>query len=212
MASPSDSDPGPASSGWISWKATKTPTGEILAHGQRDVRPNEFEVMITPARPKPQPSRLRLGPRQVAGDLLSWVVWRGRPRSTKRLRLGGGYWLVLQQHPGPTLPLGMALQAERDGEDTFCWEWFDTDNTGTTAAKLQETGALTLELAPDANGSHEVVTTTFVTDVSLRLQADSDRDRFTPRYRVRILAGSVVHWPRAGNGVKLLPRLRPTPR
>ena len=165
--------------------------------------------MITPARPTPRLSRLRLGPRQVAGDLLSWAVWRGRPRSTRRLRLGSGFWLVLQQHPGPTLPLGMALRAEREGEDTFCWEWFDTDRTGTTAIKLQETGALTLALAADADGNHEVTTTTFTTDVSLRLQTAGDRDRFNPRYRVRILAGSVVRWPRAGDGIKLLPRLRP---
>ena len=212
MANNSNSVPGPVSSGWIGWEATKTSTSDVLARGQRDVRPTDFEVLITPGAAKPQLNRLRLEPWQTASDLLSWVVWRGRPRSTKRLRLDGGYWLVLQQHPSPTLPLGMALQAERDGEETFCWEWFDTDSTGATAAKLQETGALTLELAPDANGNHEVVTTTFATDVSLRLQTAGDRDRFRPRSRVRILAGSVVRWPRADDGVKLLPRLRPTPR
>ena len=209
MVSGSNDIPNSPSSGWISWEATRTATGEILAHGERDVRPTDFEVMITPVRPAPHLSRLRLGARQIAGDLLSWVVWRGRARSTKRLRLDGRFWLVLQQHPGPTLPLGMALQATREGEDTFCWEWFDTDSTGTTASKLQETGTLTLELSPDSHGSHEVVTTTFASDVSLHLQAHGDRDRDSPRYRVRIRAGSVVHWPRADDGVRLLPRLRP---
>ncbi|SEQ28214.1 hypothetical protein [Microlunatus flavus] len=210
MVSASEDARVPPGSGWISWEAT-TPTGEVLAHGERVVRPTEFEVMITQARPVPRLSRLRLGPKEVAGDLLSWVVWRGRARSTRRLRLDDGFWLVLQQHPGPTLPLGMALQATRDGEDTFCWEWFDTDGTPTTATKLKEAGALTLELEPDAHGNHEVVSTTFATDVSLRLRADGGRDRSGPRYRVRVLAGSVVRWPRADDGVRLVPRLRPTP-
>ena len=210
MVSGCNDSPSSPSSGWISWEATRTATGEILARGERDIRPTDFEIMITAARPAPRLSRLRLGVRQVAGDLLSWVVRRGRARSTKRLRLDGRYWLVLQQHPGPTLPLGMALQATREGEDTFCWEWFDTDSTGTTATKLQEPGTLTLALSPDSHGSHEVVTTTFATDVSLRLQAHDDRGRDSPRYRVRIRAGSVVHWPHADDGVRLLPRLRPS--
>lgn len=201
--------PDEPSSGWISWEATRASTDEVLARGERHLRPTDFEVMINPARPAPRLSRLRLGPRELGGDLLSWLVTRGRARSTKRLRLGEGFWLVLPEQPGPTLPPGMALQAVRDGEGTFCWEWFDIDNDGTTATKLQEAGVLTLTWAPDPSGNLETLTTTFATDVSLRLQADDERDHRRPRYRVRVLAGSVVRWPRAADGIKLVPRLRP---
>lgn len=103
----------------------------------------------------------------------------------------------------------MALQAEREGTRTFCWEWFELADSGVTATKRQETGALRLEWEPNRDGHQEVVSTVFVSDVSLRLLAATGSARQEPGWRVRVLAGSMIHWPHAADGIQLVPRLRP---
>ena len=191
----------------VAWEITETSTGEVVHAGQRDLRLTDVEVRVTPARARPGLDRLRLGPRQVAADLVGWLLTGGR--TTKRVQLGAGFWLVLQEKPGRERPKGVGLQAERDGERTFCWEWFQVDEGGATATKLQETGELGLEWATNRHGHQEVVTTSFGSDVSLRMQPGDGGLRTVVRWRVRVLAGSVIHWPQGADGIQLVPRLRP---
>lgn len=189
--------------GHIEWEIVEGATGQVVHRGRRDVKVTEIEVTINPPAPFP-----RLGPNvlAMATGLVGWLVTRGGPRTAKRLRLGAGFWLVLPEQPRLERPLGVALQASRDGERTFCWEWFDLDEGGATASKLQETGSLQLQWTRNRQGHQELTQTTFLTDVSLRLSDDDPRH---PTWRVRVLAGSVVGWPESGNGMHLVPRLRP---
>lgn len=189
--------------GQVSWEAQAAVPGATVHRGQREVNPADVEVLVRPPAPRP-----RLWPPSAVGETVSWLVTRGRSRTRKRLRLGAGFWLVLPEQPGPARPPGMALQAERDGERSFCWEWFEVGDDGATATKRQETGTLQLEWAANRDGHQEVVGTTFVTDVSLRLEGTGPRSR-DPIWRVRVLAGSVVRWPQAGEGIRLVPRLPP---
>lgn len=200
--------PAGAGDGRLAWEVLEPATGNVVHRGQRDVRLADIEVRVLAAHPPPQLRQLPRGLRPVAVDLTSWLVPRGRPRTMKRVALNAGFWLVLPERPGPRRPPGLALQAERDGKGTFCWEWFELHDAGSTATKLQETGALRLRWARNRLGHLEVVETAFDTDVSLRVMTATGPAR-REAWRVRVQAGSVVHWPQAADGIRLVPRLRP---
>lgn len=189
--------------GHVDWEVVEGATGQVLHRGHREVRATEVETMINLPVPFP---RVGLNVLAMAGGLLGWLVTRGGPRTVKRLRLGAGFWLVLPERPGPERPGGMALQAKRDGKGTHCWEWFDLDDSGVTATKLQETGTLRLQWTRNRHGHQELTQVSFLTDVSLRLTGSDIRN---PTWRVRVLSGSVVPWPESGNGLQLVPHLRP---
>lgn len=190
---------------------TEAATDTVVHRGQRDLGLADVEVMVRPARPAPRLGQLRRHPRRSAADALSWLAYRGRPHTSKRVRLGADFWLVLPEHPGPGRPSGTALQATREGHQTFGWEWFDLDESGATATKRQESGTPGMEWALNRDGYQEVVRTVFVSDVSLRGMAATGSARREPvwRVRVRVLAGSVIRWPQAADGIRLVPRLRP---
>ena len=153
--------------GHVDWVVEEVATGH-RQHGQREVRSIDIEVRVSPPPPRPSLERLRLGPPQLIADVMSRLMTGGRATQTKRLRLGGGFWLVLPEHPGPGEPRGTALEIERDGERTHSWEWFDADG-GTTARQRDGSGVLEVEWAGTPDGYREVASTTFVNDVSLRL-------------------------------------------
>lgn len=194
--------PAAVQSGHVEWEVVEVATGQVLHRGHREVRVTEIETMVNPPVPFP-----RVGPNvfAMAAGLFGWLVTRGAPRTVKRLRLGAGFWLVLPERPGPERPRGMALQAERDGESTFCWEWFELEDSGATATKLQETGRLQLQWTRNRHGHQELTQVTFLTDVSLRLTGSDVRH---PTWRVRVLSGSAIPWPESGNGLQLVPHLR----
>ena len=191
--------------GHLEWEIVEVATGQVVNRGRRDVRVTEIETRVNPPVPFP-----RVGPNvlAMAGGLVGWLLTRGGPRTVKRLRLGAGFWLVLPEQPGPKRPRGMALQATRDGEGTFCWEWFELDKGGATATKIQETGTLQLQWTRNRQGHQELTQVEFVSDVSLRV-AGRDSNVRNPTWRVRVLAGSVVGLPESGNGIQLVPHLRP---
>ena len=198
-----------AATGRLAWEVTETATGTVVHQGQRDLGLADVEVMVRPVRPAPRLGQLRRHPRRSAADALSWLVYRGRPHTSKRVRLGAGFWLVLPEHSGPGRPSGTALQATREGQQTSGWEWFDLDESGATATKRQETGTLGLEWVVNRDGYQEVVSTVFVSDVSLRVMAATGSARREPVWRVRVLAGSAIRWPQAADGIRLVPHLRP---
>lgn len=197
--------PAGGGTGHVGWEIVEVATGRVVDRGSREVKTTQIETMVNPPAPFP-----RVGPDvfATAAGLFGWLVTRGGPRTVKRVRLGAGFWLVLPERPRLERPLGMALRAERDRERTFCWEWFDLEDGGATATKLQETGRLQLQWTRNRHGHQELTQVEFLTDVSLRLTG-SDSDIRHPRWRVRVLAGSVVPWPESGNGVQLVPHLRP---
>ena len=191
--------------GQIEWEIVEVATGQVLHRGQREVKVSDVGVTVNPPAPFP---RLRPNVLAMATGLVGWLVTRGGPRTAKRLRLGAGFWLVLPERPQLERPIGLGMQAKRDGERTFCWEWFNLDEGGVTASKLQETGTLRLRWTRNRQAHQELTQITFLTDVSLRVARDDDDPRH-PTWRVRVLAGSVVDWPESGDGMQLIPHLRP---
>ncbi len=97
---------------------------------------------------------------------------------------------------------GFALQAERIGEMTFCWEWFVVDAEG-HAKKLQESGELEFERI-DIGGLTQFTRVKFLKDVSLRLiKMESQTD--SPDWRVNIANSSIIVWPCLIDGEVRLP-------
>lgn len=203
MTTPSGSAKAGAA-GQVAWEVLDGSTGQVVERGRRDIRPAQVEVTISAPAPFP---RLEPDLRQVSAGLLAWLVTRGRARTLKRVRLGSGFWLVVPERPGPRQPYGLALQAQRDGEPTFCWEPFELSEGGATATKLQESGRLEVQWVRNRHGHQELTQLRFLTDVSLRLLPAAGPTAGDPAWRVRLLSGSVVPLPEAGNGLQLVPRL-----
>jgi hypothetical protein len=98
---------------------------------------------------------------------------------------------------------GFALQAMRDDEKTFCWDWFNVDSL-THATKIQESGELAIVIAGEA-AQWQIVRTEFRTDVSIRVARFGEgNDPRKPEWRVLIRKGSVVNWPRLVDGQLVL--------
>jgi hypothetical protein len=194
--------------GRLAWEVLETATGQVR-RGARDLRLVDFEVMVTPPPVTPRFDLLGRGPRRVAAEVVGWLVRAGRGSTTKAVRLGGGFWLVLRELLTPSPLSRVVLSARHDDVRLSCLEVFTVDEGATTATKVEEPGSLLLEWAPNQDGSTELLSTTFVTDVSLRLRAATGPRRREPVWRVKVLAGSVVRWPQSADGLRLAPRLRP---
>lgn len=164
---------------------------------------------MSPPPVTPRFDLLGLGPRQIVADVVGWLVKAGRGSTTKGVRLADGFWLVLRELLTPSPPSLVSLTAKRDDVRLSCVEFFEMDDGATTATKVEEGGTLELEWVQNQDGFQEIRSTTFVTDVSLRLRSARGPLRREPIWRVRILAGSVVRWPQSAGGVRLVPRLRP---
>lgn len=194
--------------GRVVWEVLETSTGERRA-GERDLRLTDFEVMVLPPPVTPRLDLLGLGPRQVVADALGWLVRAGRGSTTKGVRLGDGFWLVLHELRTPSPLTLVSLSAKRDGVRTTCVERFVMDDGAATATKVEGPGSLALGWAQNQDGFHEIESITFVTDVSLGLRSSRGPMRREPIWHVRVLAGSVVRWPQSDEGIRLVPRLRP---
>lgn len=194
-------------SGRLVWEVLETSTGQVRG-GHRDLRPTDFEVIVSPPPDPPRFDLLRLGPRQIAADAVGWLAKGGRGSTTKRVRLGDGFWLILRERQSPSRPSLLLLTAKRDGARTSCVEWFEIDGGATTANEVEGPGVLELEWASDQE-FQELASTSCVTDVSFHLRSAAGPLRRDPLWRVRLQAGSVVRWPQSAGGVRLVPRLRP---
>jgi hypothetical protein len=88
---------------------------------------------------------------------------------------------------------GFGLVAlKSDDEELFSWDWFHVDRRG-HAVKLQESGERSFSTGRTDSGI-DIIRTEFLTDVSLRL-AKLKELPCNLRWRIRILAGSVIYWP-----------------
>lgn len=115
----------------------------------------------------------------------------------KRIDLEQGFYVAMSEFPENVESDvgGFGMVAEREGHDTFCWEWFEVDSR-THATKLQESGAL--EITTRQVGSRwEIGSTKFLTNVSFRLHPDGVESVLSnkPKWRVNILKGSEIMWP-----------------
>lgn len=196
------------SCGRLVWELVDTSTG-VVHRGQRELRATDFEVMVSPPPAAPHFDLFGVGARQVVADTVGWLVRGGRGSATKSVRLADGFWLVLRERRAPSQSALVLLTVKRDETRLSCMDWFKVDDGGTTAAQVEGTGSLQLEWAQDGDGFQELVSTTVVTDVSLRLRSARGPVGREPIWQVRILAGSAVRWPRSGDGIRLVPRLRP---
>ena len=176
--------------------------------GQTRLGPHDFEVVVLPPPRPPRRDLLRSAPCQTATDALGWLIRGGRGSTTKRARLAHGFWLVLRERRSPTRSTLVLLSATHEQQRLTGVGWFRVDEGGATARK-EEAGSLTLGWAQDPEGFEELVSTTAATDLALDLRTARGPTRRAPVWRVRILAGSEVRWPRAVDGVRLAPRLRP---
>lgn len=196
------------SSGRLAWELVDLSSGQVR-EGQREVRVSDLEVMVLPPPVRPRFDRLLVRPGRVVADSLGWLVKGGRGSSTKAVRLGHGFWLVLRERRSPSRSTVVFLTARCDDLRLSGGELFRVDEGGTTATRTDEPGMLGLEWDRDQEGFSELARMTAVTDVSLKLQAARGPIGRDPVWEVRILAGSSVRWPRAADGVRLAPRLRP---
>lgn len=193
--------------GQLRWELVDLPTGQVR-RGQRSLTLADFEVIVLPPPPIPRFDPLRLGPRRIVADTLGWLVRGGRGSSTKQLRLSDGFWLVLREIRAPKRPAMVLLTARSEHVRLSGGDWFRVDEDGSTATQPEGSGRLGLEWAQDGEGFVELLCTTARTDVVLRLQPARGPIGRDPVREVRILAGSTIRWPRAADGVRLVPRLR----
>lgn len=196
------------SCGQLIWELKSLSTGQVRSR-EREVRLADFEVVTFPPPHQPDFDLFWAGPRQVLADGASWLMKGGRGSTTKSLRLSDGFWLVLRERRAPTRPFSVLLTARRDTERLMCVERFRIEEGGTTASQAEDTGSLGLEWGQDDNEFHELLSTTIITDVTLDLRTARGRVGRAPIWQVRILAGSMVQWPKSTDGVRLAPRLRP---
>ena len=115
----------------------------------------------------------------------------------KRIDLDNGFFIVLVEYPkdSPTDLKGFALNADREGIYTHCWEWFTVEN-GTRALKIQESGELAYSQL--AVGSRwEIGHTEITSSVSLRVYLvdfpGGAPDE--PEWRIQLGKGSHITWP-----------------
>lgn len=91
---------------------------------------------------------------------------------------------------------GFGLTGNRDGPDKlFSWDWFEVDGKG-HAKKLQESGEIAYVCKQIGTGG-EITSTEFLTDVSIRVKRLEDGPGAKPRWRIKILKGSMIRWPSA---------------
>lgn len=197
------------SCGLLIWEWVDLVTGQV-GTGRRELGIADFEVMVLPPPPTPQFDLLRVGPRRIVADTLGWLVRGGRGSSTKQVRLTDGFWLVLRERHAPTQPVLVLLTARRDRTPLSGGNWFRVEEGGATATQTEESGSLKLEWQQEEGGGFpELLRTTVVADVVLRLQPARGPIGRKPIWEVRLLAGSTIRWPTTADGIRLVPRLRP---
>ncbi|MEX2244942.1 MAG: hypothetical protein WD716_13990 [Fimbriimonadaceae bacterium] len=165
--------------GELDWELSDCKTGEVLGKGSKTARMSEVTLELLDA---------------PDGRHVSTLFPLG-----EHFRFG----LASQISTTPNIA-GFALQALRDDEKTFCWDWFNVDSP-THATKIQESGELAIVIAGEAS-DWQIVRTEFLTEVSLRVaRFGMGLDPTNPTWRIRIGQGSVVNWPRLVDGQLILP-------
>ena len=89
---------------------------------------------------------------------------------------------------------GFAFTAHKKEEKTFSWEWFEFDRKG-HAKKLQGKGVVSVNLH-DGGPPTEIKRVEFLDDISFRIRPEHDWNLFGWKWRIKILKGSVIDWPR----------------
>jgi len=165
--------------GELDWELSDCKTGEVLGKGSKTAQMSEVTLELLDA---------------PDGRLVSTQFPLG-----EHFRFG----LASPISTTPNIS-GFALQAVRDDEKTFCWDWFNVDSQ-THATKIQESGELAIVIAGEAS-EWQIVRTELLTDVSIRVVHFGDgSDPTDPAWRIRIGKGSVVNWPRLVDGQLILP-------
>lgn len=194
--------------GLVSWELLNVSTGRTRA-GQKELLTTDFEVVVYPPPPPPRFELSGSGVRQTVADAIGWLIKGGRGSTMKRVRLGDGFWLVLRERRSPVRAPLVLLSARRDVPRLVGMERFRVDEEGGSASQAEGGGRLGLRWAQDGEGFHELVSTTALTDVSMDLRTPRGPVGRAPVRQVRVSAGSVIRWPSAADGVRLVPRLRP---
>ena len=137
----------------------------------------------------------------------------GEVMISKRIGLDGGFYVELIDVPelSPDKLTGFALNAGRDGEHTFGWDWFEVEGTS-RAVKIQESGELAFSRV--AVGSRwEIGHTDITSGVSLRVYLFSlfGVNHDAPDWRVQLDKGSRIAWPSVANGVVVVTSAEPSP-
>lgn len=177
--------------------------------GEKPLQVTDFEVVVYPPPPPPRFELSAAGVRQTVADAVGWLIRGGRGSTTTRVRLDHDFWLVLRQRRSPVRAPLVLLSATRDGQRLVGLERFRVDEDGSAASQVEGNGRLGLRWAQDGQGFHELVRTAALTDVSVQLRTARGPVGRAPVWEVRVLAGSTIRWPRAEDGVRLVPRLRP---
>jgi hypothetical protein len=92
------------------------------------------------------------------------------------------------------------LTGDRDDVRTFSWDWFVVDRPG-HATKLQESGQLSFDTMKTSTGI-EIHHMVFLTDVSLRVDRQSDPSALNPAWRIKIFKGSSISWPASDGSIE----------
>ncbi len=155
--------------GSLSWTIRDTPTNQVLEERRTPLRAKDFKII------------------EVRGQ--------GETYYNKCLALNELFVFSIAEHPTPAEhpATGFGLVAKRTDQVTFCWEWFIHKDVG-RVAKLQESGELGIRYSYSVSG-WEVVETTFLTDVDLRVHESGQSVGDEPRWRVTIHQGSTIRWP-----------------
>jgi|GEM_PF-1035257 len=159
--------------GKLEWDIVDCANGRTIAHGNKTVELRDITIVEH---------------RDENGELSFY---------DKRINLEQAFYIEMSEFPeqAESDVDGFGMVAGRDGERTFCWEWFNVDGKS-HATKLQETGAV--EISVKAIDSRwEVVSTKFLSDVSFRIQLEDVKGSLAERlrWRVNIRKGSEVKWP-----------------
>ena len=99
--------------GHVRWELVDLVSGQVRS-GQLEVPATDSEVMVFPPPVPPRFDRLLVRPDRVLVDGLGWLVRGGLRSSTKRLRLGRNFWLVLRERRSTTQSTLVALTARSD--------------------------------------------------------------------------------------------------
>jgi hypothetical protein len=129
----------------------------------------------------------------------------------KCLHLDKGFSITMAEFPEASRAdvTGFGITADRDGEETFSWEWFDVDRES-HAVKRQESGDLEFSVA-NVGQRWEVARTTFASDVSLRIDPRGGAWRNKPTWRIKVRKGSYVIWPAVLDGRVITPEVEEQP-
>ncbi|MBI2300186.1 MAG: caspase family protein [Armatimonadetes bacterium] len=156
--------------GHLAWDIVDCVTSKKIGSGSRDVKLSDVVIDGRPSRDE-------------------------REMYNKKVALDHGFALCMAEFPEKSAMsrVGFGLLGDKEGENTFCWDWFTVDRAS-HATKLQEKGELEFSVAKVGDG-WQLAHMKFLTDVSIRINRRTDDPGAAPRWRVNIHKGSEIDWP-----------------